>query len=71
MQEAQNNYVQKEELLKAQESEDYLRSMVGNLGIQFKAEKAKNEKLENKLTDILEGRVAIRQVKGKPTHPDC
>lgn len=65
MQKAQENYVPKEELKQAQESENYLRTMVSQLDKSFKAEKMKNELLESQLNDIKEGKIITRQVQGK------
>jgi len=65
MQKAQENYVPKEELKQAQESENYLRTMISQLDKSFKAEKMKNELLESQLNDIKEGKIITRQVQGK------
>jgi len=57
--------VPKEEFDKANESENYLRTMVTQLDHQLKAQVTRNEILEKQVNDINEGIIITKQVQGK------
>jgi len=59
---AQDNYVPKEELEKANESENYLRSRISQLDQQLKSYTAQNSLLESEISDINNGKIRTKQV---------